>query len=43
MKYLYRMYNSLRKQTYKNIEIIFFDDYSKDNSIDKIKRFKKLK
>ena len=35
--------NSLRKQTYKNIEIIFFDDFSKDHSIDKIKDFKEVK
>ena len=31
--------NSLTSQTYKNIEIIFFDDNSKDNSIDIIKKF----
>tara|TARA_B110000971_G_scaffold204379_1_gene225761 strand:+ start:178 stop:960 length:783 start_codon:yes stop_codon:yes gene_type:complete len=31
--------NSLKNQTYKNIEIIFFDDFSKDNSIDIIKKF----
>ena len=35
--------NSLRKQTYKNIEIIFFDDFSKDDSINKIKDFKEVK
>ena len=35
--------NSLRKQTYKNIEIIFFDDFSKDSSIDKIKNFNEVK
>ena len=35
--------NSLRKQTYKNIEIIFFDDFSKDDSIDRIKDFKEVK
>ena len=35
--------NSIRKQTYKNIEIIFFDDYSKDNSIEKIKNFEEVK
>jgi len=35
--------NSLRKQTYKNIEIIFFDDLSKDNSIIKIKEFNEVK
>ena len=31
--------NSLISQTYKNIEIIFFDDNSKDNSIETIKKF----
>ena len=35
--------DSIRKQTYKNIEIIFFDDHSKDNSINKIKSFKEVK
>ena len=35
--------NSLRKQTYENIEIIFFDDFSKDNSIDIIKNFNEVK
>ena len=35
--------NSIRKQTYKNIEIIFFDDCSKDNSIDEIKNFEEVK
>ena len=35
--------NSLRKQTYKNIEIIFFDDHSIDNSITKIKDFNEVK
>jgi len=35
--------NSLRKQTYKNIEIIFFDDFSKDDSIDRVKDFKEVK
>jgi len=35
--------NSLKSQTYKNIEIIFFDDNSKDNSIDVIKKFTNVK
>ena len=35
--------NSLKNQTYKNIEIIFFDDFSKDNSIDIIKKFTEVK
>ena len=35
--------NSLNSQTYKNIEIIFFDDNSNDNSIDIIKKFPNVK
>ena len=35
--------NSLKEQTYKNIEIIFFDDLSKDDSINEIKKFKNIK
>ena len=31
--------NSLLHQTYKNIEIIFFDDQSSDNSIKKVKKY----
>ena len=34
---------SIRKQTYKNIEIIFFDDVSKDDSINRIKGFNEVK
>lgn len=34
--------NSLLHQTYKNIEIIFFDDQSSDNSIKKVKKFDKV-
>lgn len=32
--------NSLLKQTYKNIEIIFYDDGSNDNSLDVVKKYK---
>ena len=35
--------NSLNSQTYNNIEIIFFDDNSKDNSIEIIEKFKNVK
>ena len=35
--------DSLKKQTYKNLEVIFFDDFSKDNSINIIKNFKEVK
>ena len=35
--------NSLNSQTFKNIEIIFFDDNSNDNSINIIKKFPNVK
>ena len=35
--------NSLKKQTYKNIEIIYFDDLSSDNSVSFIKEYKNIK
>tara|TARA_Y100000389_G_C17339634_1_gene452586 strand:+ start:131 stop:898 length:768 start_codon:yes stop_codon:yes gene_type:complete len=35
--------NSLNTQTYRNIEIIFFDDNSQDNSLDIIKKFNNVK
>ncbi len=38
-KYLYRCLNSLNNQTNKNFEIIFVDDNSTDNSIQKVKDF----
>ena len=34
--------NSILHQTYKNIEIIFFDDQSSDNSVKKVKKFDKV-
>ena len=34
---------SLNSQTYKNLEIIFFDDNSSDNSIELIKQFSNVK
>ena len=42
-KYIAECINSLKKQTYKNIEIIFFDDFSNDNSIKEIKNFEEIK
>ena len=42
-KYIAECINSLKKQTYKNIEIIFFDDFSQDTSIKEIKSFKNIK
>ena len=35
--------NSLKSQTYRNIEIIFFDDNSKDNSIEVVEKFEDIK
>ena len=42
-KFINECINSLNSQTYKNIEIIFFDDNSKDNSVEIIKKFKNIK
>ena len=42
-KYIIDCINSLKKQTYQNIEIIFFDDNSKDKSLDVVKRFSEVK
>ena len=41
--YLQRCINSLLKQNYNNYEIILYDDYSTDNSMEIIKKFKKVK
>ena len=37
-KYCNRAIKSILNQSYKNIEIIFFDDGSTDNSVNKIKK-----
>ena len=42
-KYIDQCINSLKSQTYKNYEIIFFDDNSTDNSIETIKKYKDIK
>ena len=42
-KYIQDCINSLNSQTYNNIEIIFFDDNSKDNSIKVIEKFHNIK
>jgi len=42
-KYIADCINSLKKQKYRNIEIIFFDDNSNDTSINEIKKYKKIK
>lgn len=38
-KYIRRCLRSLQFQTYKNFEVIFFDDQSNDNSVLEVKRF----
>lgn len=42
-KFINECINSLNSQTYNNIEIIFFDDNSHDNSIEIIEKFKNVK
>ena len=42
-KYIEQCIKSLKSQTYKDLEIIFFDDNSSDNSLDKIKKFSNIK
>ena len=42
-KYINKCVSSLFKQSYKNIEIIFHDDGSVDNSLLKANKFKKIK
>lgn len=42
-KYIHECIESLHSQTYKNLEIIFFDDNSRDESVDIIKSFKNIK
>ncbi len=41
--YIQQCIDSLNSQTYKNLEIIFFDDNSSDNSLEIIKRFSNVK
>ena len=42
-KFINECIESLNNQTYQNIEIIFFDDNSSDNSLEVIKKFKNIK
>ena len=42
-KFIDECISSLNSQTYKNIEIIFFDDNSKDNSLKTIDKFQNVK
>ena len=41
-KYIEDCVNSLNSQTYNNVEIIFFDDNSEDNSTEIIKKYHKI-
>ena len=41
-KFINECIESLQKQTYQNIEIIFFDDNSSDNSLEVIKKFENI-
>ena len=42
-KYCVKAIQSALKQNYNRIEIIFYDDYSSDNSLDKVKKIKSNK
>ena len=42
-KYLSECIESIKKQTYQNIEIIIHDDFSSDDSIKSITRYKNIK
>ena len=42
-KFLKECIGSIKNQTYKNIEIIFHDDFSSDNSIKTIIKYKNIK
>ena len=41
-KFINQCIESLKSQTYENMEIIFFDDNSKDNSLEIIKNYKNI-
>ena len=42
-KYIGDCISSLKSQTYNNVEMIFYDDNSKDNSAEVIKKFENVK
>ena len=42
-KFVDQCIQSLNSQTYENIEIIFFDDNSTDNSLEIVKKYKNVK
>ena len=41
--FLYKTINSIKKNNFKDFEIIVFDDFSKDNSLNILKTFKNIK
>ena len=41
-KFIHDCLESLNNQTYKNIEVILFDDCSQDNSVEEIKKFSNI-
>ena len=41
--YLKECIESIKNQTYKNIEIIFHDDFSSDDSIKNVSKYKNIK
>ena len=41
--YIKKCIDSIKNQTYQNIEIIFHDDFSSDNSLKNIKKYKEIK
>ena len=40
--YLTECISSIKKQNYKNIEIVFHDDFSSDNSLKIISKYKEI-
>ena len=42
-KYLYKCISSILDQKYKNLEIIFYDNFSSDNSKNIISKFKDIR
>lgn len=40
-KFLMKFFKNLQSQNFKDVEIIFVDDFSKDNSVNLIEEFKK--
>ena len=41
--FIHECINSIKKQSYKNLEIIFYDDCSNDDSLSEIKKYDNIK